>query len=134
MTRYVSLGSVSGDGDAAAARVRDRQSGAGRRRPACAAAALIVFRHRSNLAGCSPAPSGASGGRRPRDRDDAMTACDAWRTGAGSWGTALAVHLARVGHDVRLWARDAALADEIAVAARERGLPAGRRRCRTASL
>lgn len=31
--------------------------------------------------------------------------------GAGSWGTALAVHLARVGHDVRLWARDAALAD-----------------------
>ena len=26
--------------------------------------------------------------------------------GAGGWGTALAVHLARVGHDVRLWARD----------------------------
>jgi glycerol-3-phosphate dehydrogenase (NAD(P)+) len=29
--------------------------------------------------------------------------------GAGSWGTALAVHLARIGHDVRLWARDAEL-------------------------
>ena len=29
--------------------------------------------------------------------------------GAGSWGTALAVHLARLGHDVRLWARDPAL-------------------------
>ncbi len=29
--------------------------------------------------------------------------------GAGGWGTALAVHLARTGHDVRLWARDAAL-------------------------
>jgi glycerol-3-phosphate dehydrogenase (NAD(P)+) len=29
--------------------------------------------------------------------------------GAGSWGTALAVHLARSGHDVRLWARDEAL-------------------------
>ena len=29
--------------------------------------------------------------------------------GAGSWGTALAVHLARLGHDVRLWGRDAAL-------------------------
>lgn len=29
--------------------------------------------------------------------------------GSGSWGTALAVHLARVGHDVRLWARDASL-------------------------
>ena len=29
--------------------------------------------------------------------------------GAGSWGTALAVHLAQVGHEVQLWARDAAL-------------------------
>ncbi len=29
--------------------------------------------------------------------------------GAGSWGTALAIHLARVGHDVRLWARDPSL-------------------------
>jgi len=34
--------------------------------------------------------------------------------GAGSWGTALAVHLGRIGHDVRLWARDPALAEEIA--------------------
>jgi glycerol-3-phosphate dehydrogenase (NAD(P)+) len=34
--------------------------------------------------------------------------------GAGSWGTALAVHLARIGHDVRLWARDARLAAEVA--------------------
>jgi glycerol-3-phosphate dehydrogenase (NAD(P)+) len=33
--------------------------------------------------------------------------------GAGSWGTALAVHLARLGHDVRLWARDPALVDEM---------------------
>lgn len=33
--------------------------------------------------------------------------------GAGSWGTALAVHLARVGHQVHLWARDAALVGEI---------------------
>jgi glycerol-3-phosphate dehydrogenase (NAD(P)+) len=29
--------------------------------------------------------------------------------GSGSWGTALAVHLANTGHDVQLWARDAAL-------------------------
>ncbi len=29
--------------------------------------------------------------------------------GSGSWGTALAVHLARTGHDVRLWARDPAI-------------------------
>src|SRR6195256_744114 len=33
--------------------------------------------------------------------------------GAGSWGTALAVHLSGVGHDVRLWARDQALADDM---------------------
>jgi len=33
--------------------------------------------------------------------------------GAGSWGTALGVHLGRVGHDVRLWARDSALASEM---------------------
>jgi glycerol-3-phosphate dehydrogenase (NAD(P)+) len=31
--------------------------------------------------------------------------------GAGSWGTALAVHLGRVGHDVRLWARDPELVE-----------------------
>src|SRR5437764_2999701 len=33
--------------------------------------------------------------------------------GAGSWGTALAVHLGRLGHEVRLWGRDASLVDEI---------------------
>jgi glycerol-3-phosphate dehydrogenase (NAD(P)+) len=33
--------------------------------------------------------------------------------GAGSWGTALSVHLGRVGHDVTLWARDRALVDNM---------------------
>jgi glycerol-3-phosphate dehydrogenase (NAD(P)+) len=33
--------------------------------------------------------------------------------GAGSWGTALAAHLTRSGHPVRLWARDPRLAHEI---------------------
>ena len=33
--------------------------------------------------------------------------------GAGSWGTALAVHCARGRHDVRLWGRDGGLIDEI---------------------
>jgi len=33
--------------------------------------------------------------------------------GSGSWGTALAVHLARTGHEVRLWARDAALVQQM---------------------
>jgi glycerol-3-phosphate dehydrogenase (NAD(P)+) len=35
--------------------------------------------------------------------------------GAGSWGTALAVHLGRIGHDVRLWARDPGLAAEVSL-------------------
>ena len=35
--------------------------------------------------------------------------------GAGSWGTALAAHLGRVGHDVQLWARDRALVDDMNV-------------------
>jgi glycerol-3-phosphate dehydrogenase (NAD(P)+) len=33
--------------------------------------------------------------------------------GAGGWGTALAVHLARLGHQVRLWGRDRALVDDM---------------------
>ena len=45
--------------------------------------------------------------------------------GAGSWGTALAVHCGRVGHDVSLWGRDHALMDEIARARENAGyLPA----------
>ncbi|HSB62848.1 MAG TPA: NAD(P)H-dependent glycerol-3-phosphate dehydrogenase [Thermoanaerobaculia bacterium] len=40
--------------------------------------------------------------------------------GAGSWGTALAIHLARSGHDVLLWARDEEVASRIA---RERRHP-----------
>ena len=33
--------------------------------------------------------------------------------GAGSWGTALAIHCARVGHSVTLWGRDPGLIEEI---------------------
>ena len=36
--------------------------------------------------------------------------------GAGSWGTALAAHLARLGTPTRLWARDAAMARSMAAA------------------
>jgi len=58
--------------------------------------------------------------------------------GAGSWGTALAVHCGRVGHDVRLWGRDRALMDEIVRARENPGyLPAirlGDRVTATASL
>jgi glycerol-3-phosphate dehydrogenase (NAD(P)+) len=34
--------------------------------------------------------------------------------GAGSWGTALAIHLARIGHEVALWGRDEELVQDIA--------------------
>lgn len=34
--------------------------------------------------------------------------------GAGSWGTALAIHLARAGHQVRLWGRDPRFVEELA--------------------
>lgn len=37
--------------------------------------------------------------------------------GAGSWGTALAIHLGRAGHAVRLWARDDGFVEEL----RDRG-------------
>jgi glycerol-3-phosphate dehydrogenase (NAD(P)+) len=33
--------------------------------------------------------------------------------GGGSWGTALAAHLARCGHEARLWTRDPAVASEV---------------------
>ena len=45
--------------------------------------------------------------------------------GSGSWGTALAVHLAHTGHDVRLWARDAALASAMTASRENRDVPAG---------
>jgi glycerol-3-phosphate dehydrogenase (NAD(P)+) len=38
-----------------------------------------------------------------------MTKTNDRRSRRGLWGTALSVHLARIGHDVRLWARDPAL-------------------------
>ncbi|MBY0337399.1 MAG: NAD(P)-binding domain-containing protein, partial [Acetobacteraceae bacterium] len=40
--------------------------------------------------------------------------------GAGAWGTALAIHAARLGHRVTLWARDAERAEAME-AARENG-------------
>lgn len=43
-----------------------------------------------------------------------VTACDATVIGAGSWGTALAITLARNGHSTRLWGRDENALDAIA--------------------
>ncbi|MBK8130487.1 MAG: NAD(P)-dependent glycerol-3-phosphate dehydrogenase [bacterium] len=47
--------------------------------------------------------------------------------GAGSWGTALAIHAAALGHDVRLWARESDLVAEMRATKRNlRYLPEGR--------
>lgn len=43
--------------------------------------------------------------------------------GAGSWGTALAAHLARAGHDVRAWARRPEVAADLAAGRNEAYLP-----------
>lgn len=40
--------------------------------------------------------------------------------GAGAWGTALAVQAARAGHDVQLWARDAAAIEQMRATRRNR--------------
>lgn len=55
----------------------------------------------------------------PRRRAEPMTVI-----GAGSWGTALAIHLAREGHPTRLWGRDGVQLDAMRRARRnERYLP-----------
>ena len=33
--------------------------------------------------------------------------------GAGSWGTAMAIHLGRIGHKVHLWARNKSLVETL---------------------
>ena len=43
--------------------------------------------------------------------------------GAGAWGTALAVHLARAGHEVRVWARRAETAEGLAGGRNDAYLP-----------
>jgi glycerol-3-phosphate dehydrogenase (NAD(P)+) len=43
--------------------------------------------------------------------------------GGGAWGTALAMQMARAGHDVRLWARDAQTVEAIARGENPRYLP-----------
>jgi glycerol-3-phosphate dehydrogenase (NAD(P)+) len=51
-----------------------------------------------------------------RRQDDGGARAPVAVLGAGSWGTALAIHLGRVGTPVRLWARDPALAQAMRAA------------------
>ena len=117
VTKYISLGSVLATLALAAHCVRHRQPAVRRWLAACAAATLIVFRHRSNLARLQLGAGTAAWRRVLRDAscERAMPMSAIGVLGAGSWGTALAVHLARVGHDVRLWARDPALVHDMRV-------------------
>ncbi len=72
---------------------------------AAVAALLIIQRHRGNLVRLQ---------RWHREKAGAEGVSQTVAVlGAGSWGTALAIHLARVGHEVRLWGRDCALVDEM---------------------
>ncbi len=57
----------------------------------------------------------------PSRRPEPMTVI-----GAGSWGTALAIQLAREGHPTQLWGRDGAQLDAMRRARRNDALPAGR--------
>ena len=50
----------------------------------------------------------------PGDADGGVTPTRCAVLGAGSWGTALALHLAALGHPVSVWARDAGFAGEFA--------------------
>src|SRR5262249_54154062 len=84
-------------------RARGRRPGAlrgarGGRDPAppdSLAAARKPGRHRAAAGGCLTRPHRAN-----------RLAMEAAVIGAGSWGTALAIQLARAGHAVTLWARD----------------------------
>ncbi|HEX6465531.1 MAG TPA: NAD(P)H-dependent glycerol-3-phosphate dehydrogenase [Vicinamibacterales bacterium] len=58
--------------------------------------------------------------------------------GAGSWGTALSIHCARIGHDVSFWGRDPSLIEEIDRTRENprylRGVPLTKRVIPTASI
>jgi glycerol-3-phosphate dehydrogenase (NAD(P)+) len=61
----------------------------------------------SKVSSAAWAASRTGGADKPRGGEDLIQRVAV--IGAGSWGTALAIQLARVGHDVHLWARDATL-------------------------
>ena len=95
-TRYVSLASMAASVATAVAAIvgRDSRAAAGAALVLCA---LILVRHRANVERL----------RAGTERRDLVFAVQTIAIlGAGSWGTSLAVHLARTGHAVRLWGRD----------------------------
>jgi hypothetical protein len=101
-TRYVSLGSVAGTIGVAATSFAIGAPAAVSW-TATLVGALIVWKHRANL-------QRIAGGRENRIGEARVRIAV---LGGGSWGTALAVHLARAGHAVALWLRDADVAEEI---------------------
>src|SRR5262249_18512123 len=55
----------------------------------------------------------ASGKLEPRDGRRGAPLMNVCVLGSGSWGTALAAHLAQAGHAVQLWGRNPALIDDL---------------------
>ena len=102
LTRYVSLGSVVATVALRPGRLRART----RRRHSSPARRP---RARSSCSATGRTCARLLCGHRAAHRPAGGAMIRAAVLGAGSWGTALAMHLARVGHPVRLWARDAAL-------------------------
>jgi acyl-phosphate glycerol 3-phosphate acyltransferase len=110
ITKYISLGSVLASIVPAAARLRSRRTGACSRRGRCR-----CNHHRlpAPLERCTVARRHRAPPRSAGVTAEARTPRSIAVLGAGSWGTALAVHLSRAGHDVHLWARDPALVSEM---------------------
>ncbi len=110
VTRYISVGSMVGRRDAGhcggrPATARRSSPSAPVSRPA--SSCIDIAR---TWPGCWRVPNVASAsGSSPRHRTVSDNLQRITVLGAGGWGTALAVHLSRVGHDARLWARDGAL-------------------------
>ncbi len=102
-TRFVSLGSVVATILLPAGRVGHARAARGRHRRDVRRAADPVSTSRQHRALAVPYRT------RPWHMTQTIGVL-----GSGSWGSALAVHLARTGHDVRLWARDAGLAATMA--------------------
>ena len=118
-TRYVSIASIAGTMTLAVLAFLLGHP-ASVARAAAAAGLLILWKHRGNLQRLARGTESRVG--------DEGRGCGVRLAvlGGGSWGTALAAHLARSGHDVRLWLREPSLAREINERRENAALPAGR--------
>ena len=69
-------------------------------------AAVVVVRHADNIARLRAGNEARAGRRTTMTGSPVPQATSVAVVGAGSWGTALAIHTASAGHDVVLWGHD----------------------------